>query len=151
MVNLSDGFSLGFCSKSQQTKSDTGHSLTESRKANRLPDQVPHRPVRGRAVYWGEGIPHQADQGAQQKRHGALTKRATLPPACIRRKLNWKSAVIRGQENHLNFNRLWPSTLHIHSTWLRYILSHCEDSLYSISTSRINVRLPSDFHPFQWL
>lgn len=46
----------GFCSKSQQTKTHSGHIAPQSGEANRVPDALPHGSFRGRTVQWREGV-----------------------------------------------------------------------------------------------
>ena len=55
----------GVCSKPEQAQGHPGHPPAQQREAGRVSQQVPHRPQRGRAVQRREGLPHQADQGAE--------------------------------------------------------------------------------------
>ena len=57
----------GIRGKSEQAETDIGHLAAQPRQARGLPHQVPHRPLRGRAVQRREGLSHQADQGAQAR------------------------------------------------------------------------------------
>lgn len=55
----------GICSESEQTETDSRHPAAESGEAGRLPNEIPHGPIRGRTVQRRKGVPNQADKGAE--------------------------------------------------------------------------------------
>lgn len=55
----------GVCSESEQTETDSRHPAAEPGEAGRLPNEIPHGPIRGRTVQRRKGVPNQTDKGAE--------------------------------------------------------------------------------------
>lgn len=61
------------CGQPQQTQAYSGHFATQSGEIGRIPDQVPHGSIRGRAVQRRKGLPYKTNQRAPTSRELAAS------------------------------------------------------------------------------